>query len=423
MASNGVRWLGVLWRPLTVCLSKLLEPRHFDFLTLGAVMQDMSTIQGDVSPGFEAVAQAFQQLFTDFGERGAGVCLIHHGEVVIDLWSGTRDKSESLSWQGDTRSNIFSASKALVAVAVLQLVDRGLLGLDQTIASIWPEFGVQGKSKITVGDVLCHRSGMNAFHAKIEDDAIYDWRRITGAIANDTPWWEPGSEQGYSPMLYGWILGEVVCRVSQCSSFDDYIQQFIARPLGLTCQFGLSDEQLESVADVVPMKSIQTRTGGSLVEVIRANPRGVTNRAFSNPSSLMVGTNQPAWRQAQIPAANGQASARDLAQLYSCLSDLGDSRLLSAERREWLWREHTSAEDKVLHSPLSFSWGFMRLLPTNVQSERYFCHPGAGGSLGYGDASEGFGFGFVSRVMGQAILMDERAEHLLNSVYQCVRGA
>ncbi len=382
----------------------------------------MSVIQGEVSPGFESVAQAFQQLFAEFGEQGASVCVVHHGETVIDLWSGTRDKAEALPWQADTRSNIFSASKALVAVAVLQLVDRGLLRLDQTIASVWPEFAVQGKSEITVQDVLCHRSGVNAFHPKIEDDAIYDWQRITSAIASEEPWWEPKSEQGYSPMLYGWILGEVVRRVSQCESFDDFIQQSIAKPLGLTCQFGLASSQLDQVADVVPMKRMQNISGGNLVEVIRANPRGVTNRAFSNPSSLMVGTNKPAWRQAQIPAANGQASARDLAKFYGSLSDVDDTRLLSAEHRDWLWREQSEGLDNVLHNPLSFSLGLMRLLPKDIQSERYFCHPGAGGSLGYGDAKEGFGFGFVSRVMGQAILMDERAEHLLSCVYKCVRG-
>lgn len=382
----------------------------------------MSVIQGEVSPGFEPVAEAFQQLFSELGELGASTCVIHHGETVIDLWSGTRNKQQTAPWQGDTRSNIFSASKAIVAISVLQLVDRGALRLDQTIASVWPEFDSHGKASITVKEVLCHRSGINAFHPKIEDDAIYDWQRITAAIANEEPWWEPGSEQGYSPMLYGWILGEVVRRVSECASFDDYVQRFISEPLGLTCQFGLSEEQLDQVADVVPMKRIQASSGGSLVEVIRENPRGVTNRAFSNPSSLMIGTNKPAWRQAQIPAANGQASARDLAHFYASLADKRDTRLLSAEHRDWLWQEQSSGMDNVLHNPLSFSLGFMRLLPKNVQSENYFCHPGAGGSLGYGDEKEGFGFGFVSRVMGQAILMDERAERLLESVYQCVRG-
>lgn len=382
----------------------------------------MPVIHGEVSAGFEPVAQAFQRLFSDYGEQGAAVCLLHHGETVIDLWAGTRDKAETAAWHQETRSNIFSASKALVAVAVLQLVERGSLRLEQPIAEVWPEFGGQGKSTITIKDVLCHRSGVNAFHPKIEDEAIYDWQSMTAAIANEEPWWPPGTEQGYSPMLYGWLLGEIVCRASGAKSFDHYIQDNIAKPLGLSVQFGLRDEQLGQVADVVPMKRVQASAGGSLVEVIRSNPRGVTNRAFSNPASLMVGTNKPAWRQAQIPAANGQATASDLAQFYSSLSNFEDERLLTAKHRPWLWQEQSSAIDNVLHRSLSFSLGLMRLLPDQIKSERYFCHPGAGGSLGYGDASEGIGFGFVSRVMGQAILMDERAEYLLESVYACIRG-
>ena len=354
----------------------------------------MVAIHGDVSPGFEPVAQAFQQLFAEMGELGAGVSVRHQGEEVLNLWAGTRDKDETLEWQSDTRSNIFSASKALVAVAILQLVDRGALRLDQPIADIWPEFAANGKERIRVQDVLCHRSGINAFHNKIDDDAIYDWNRITELVAAEKPWWTPGEIQGYSPMLYGWVLGEVVRRASGCQSFNDYVQQHIAQPLGLSCAFGLSSKELTQVADVVAMKRMQANTGGSLVEVIRENPRGVTNRAFTNPMSLMIGTNKPQWRQAQIPAANGQATARDLATFYACLSDRSDERLLSSDQRHWLWREQTSGVDQLLHQSLSFSLGFMRLLPGGVQSNEYFCHPGAGGSLGYGDAQEGIGFGF-----------------------------
>ena len=383
----------------------------------------MVPVHGEVSPGFEAVAQAFQDLFADYHEMGAGVCVYHHGERVVDLWAGTRDKAAALAWQSDTRSNIFSASKALVAVSVLQLVADGRLDLDQPIAELWPEFASNGKAEITVRQVLSHRSGINAFHPRIDDEAIYDWQKIIEAVAGEEPWWEPGSKQGYSPMLYGWVLGELVRRVSGCSSFDEYFQARVAEPLGLSCVFGLGDDDLDQVADVVAMSAVQTHTGGSLVEVIRNNPRGVTNRAFSNPMSLMVGTNSPAWRQAQIPAANGQATARDLATFYSSLVDGDDERLLPKSGRGDLWHEQTQAMDEVLQSQLSFSLGFMRLLPRNVSSNQFFCHPGAGGSLGYGDASEGIGFGFVSRVMGQAILMDERAEHLLQAVYSAVRGA
>ncbi|MBU3069556.1 beta-lactamase family protein [Aestuariicella sp. G3-2] len=384
----------------------------------------MTIINGYVSPRFEPVGQVFDNLFSEYGELGAAVTLIHQGETVVNLWAGTRDKESQLSWQEDTRLNVFSVSKALVAVAVLQLVERDVLSLDQTVASVWPEFGQAGKEGITLRQVLTHRSGVNAFHAKIPDEDIYRWDRITHWIAQETPWWTPGESQGYSPVLYGWILGEVVRRASGCRTFNDYVQQHISRPLGLNWTFGLRDDELAAIADVTALKSPSGQaSGGLLAESMRNDPGGVTAQAFSNPMSLMVGTNQPPWRQAQIPAANGHASAGDLARFYMALADLKDERLLSAEIRSLCWEEQThSARDKVLQCPISLGMGFMRLLPQGVASQRYFCHPGAGGSLGYGDNSEQFGFGFVSRAMGLSITMDERADKLLQAVYGCIRS-
>ncbi|WP_439134836.1 serine hydrolase domain-containing protein [Pseudomaricurvus sp.] len=384
----------------------------------------MTLINGHVSPGFEPVQQAFETLFLEYGEIGSAVTLIHEGETVVNLWAGTRDKEGQHPWQENTRLNVFSVSKAVVAVAVLQLVERGALSLDQKIAELWPEFAQSGKQDITVRQVLTHRSGVNAFHPKVPDDAIYDWQSITGWIAEETPWWTPGEEQGYSPLLYGWILGEVVRRASGCDSFNAYVQQHIASPLGLNWTFGLRDDELAEIADVTGLKSPRgQKSGGLLAEAISNDPRGLTAKAFSNPLSLMVGTNQPPWRQAQIPAANGHASAGDLARFYAALADTADLRLLPASHRSLCWEEQTHTErDKVLHCPISLAAGFMRILPEGVQSQRYFCHPGAGGSLGYGDNSENFGFGYVSRAMGLSITMDERAELLLQSVYRCLRG-
>lgn len=383
----------------------------------------MITVNGCVSPGFERVQQAFESLFAEYGEAGAAVTLIHQGQTVVNLWAGTRDKDAQRPWLESTRSNVFSASKAVVAVAVMQLVERGVLSLDQKIADLWPEFAQSGKQNISIRQVLIHRSGVNAFHPKVPDGDIYDWDRITQWIAEETPWWIPGEKQGYSPLIYGWILGEVVRRASGSNSFNDYVQQYIAGPLGLSWAFGLRDEELSEIADVTGLKSPGgQKSGGLLADSIRNDPRGLTAKAFSNPPSLMIGTNQPPWRQAQIPAANGHASAKDLAHFYGALADLSDARLLSAQTRPLCWEEQTRTErDNVLQCPISLAAGFMRMLPRGVQSQRYFCHPGAGGSLGYGDNSENFGFGYVSRAMGLSITMDERAELLLQSVYRCLR--
>ncbi len=382
----------------------------------------MTIIEGDICPGYEAIGQTFKTLFDQYGEIGAGLCVIHEGETVIDIWGGTRNKAGDIAWEGDTRSNLFSASKAVVAVAVLQLAERGQLQLDAPVADYWPEFAANGKAAITLRQVLCHRSGLNAFHERIGDEDIFSWQAITAAITAETPWWEPGTRQGYSPMIYGWLLGEVVRRVSGLESFDAYVQQHICAPLGLQLQFGLQAQQVEQVADLQPLKVKQQVKGGSLIEVMRSDPRGVANRAFSNPPTLLMGTNQPAWRQAQIPAANGQSSARDLARFYASLVDLTDERLLSAASRPWLWEQQSEGLDLVLNNPLSISLGFMRLLPEGVSSSRHFCHPGAGGTLGYADVDRRLAFGYVTRGMGQAVLFDERAEQLLSAVYHIIQG-
>ncbi|MBR9908718.1 MAG: beta-lactamase family protein [Gammaproteobacteria bacterium] len=382
----------------------------------------MVAIQGELSPGFEEVGEAFQELFASFGEVGAAVAVQAHGETVVNLWAGERDRAGDQAWQADTRCNIFSASKGVVALAVLQLVDRGQLALDTAIADVWPEFGCHGKDAIRVRDVLCHRAGLNAFHPRLADDLIYDWQGIVQQVAAESPWWTPGSEQGYSPMIFGWLLGEVVCRISGASSFNDYVQANITGPVASQLVFGVDPEQHSGLAEMGPLRQPQKVVGSSLMEIMRADPRGVVNRAFANPPTLMMGTNKPAWRSAQIPAANGHASALDLAAIYGSLADLDDERLLSAAARTGCWQEQSSAMDKILHSEISFALGFMRLLPAGIRAQKYFCHPGAGGSLGYADAGEGFGFGYVSRAMGQYILLDERAEHLLSAVYRALRG-
>lgn len=384
----------------------------------------MTNIAGHVSPGFEGVKLAFDTLFAEYGEVGAAVALVHRGETVVNLWAGTRDKPAQQPWLESTRLNLFSVNKAVVAVAVLQLVERGVLSLEQKVADVWPEFAQSGKQNITIRQVLTHRSGVNAFHPKVPDQDIYDWETITGWIARETPWWTPGEEQGYSPLIYGWLLGEVVRRASGLPSFNHYVQQYIAGPLGLSWAFGLRDDELGQIADVVPLKSPKgQKRNGLLMDAMLNDPRGLTNTSFTNPPSMMIGTNQPPWRRAQIPAANGHATAADMAHFYGALADVSDERLLSAESRAWCWQEQTrTPHDKILQCPLSISLGFMRILPAGVESEQYFCHPGAGGSLGYGDASEGIGFGYASRSMGLSITMDERAELLLQAVYQALRS-
>ena len=388
-------------------------------------------VEGFCNSRWAGVADQFAELFTAYGEQGAGLALYHRSELVVNIWAGERSnrlaRIANEPWADNTIVNIFSAGKGLVALCVLQLVAQGKLSVDSPIAHYWPEFAQGDKANIRVRDVLSHRSGLSAFHQHIADDQIFDWEAMTTAAASETPWWEPKTAQGYSPFMYGWILGELVRRVSGYASFNDYFQAHLAAPLGVTCYFGVPDSALALIADTGPLKrnlsNAPVASNGAdsiaLGKLMKADPRGVTNRAFCNPISLMTATNTQVWRQAQIPAANAHSNAQAIAAIYGALAN---GKLLPADILSLCSQEQTFSHDQVLGLPLRFSCGFM-LSQTDRPDCRYgrgaraFGHPGAGGCIGFADPDYQLGFGYVTSRMGQNILIDERAVLLIDAVY------
>lgn len=392
-------------------------------------------VQGCWSPEWMPVVKAFENNFIQYGEQGAGLALHYKGQLVLDIWAGHRtNRIESIQdapWSADTLVNVFSAGKGLVSLAVLQLVDRGLLVLDNPVAAYWPAFASHFKESITIRQVLSHQSGLSAFHEKVGDGDIFDWNEIAARIAQETSWWPAGSGQGYSPFIFGWILAELAVRVSGCATFNEYFQKYIALLLGADVHFGVPSSRLGDIADTGPLKrnldkvtGNQDATSAALGNIMKADPRGVTNRAFTNPLSLMTSTNSLAWRQAQIPAANAHATAGGLARIYGALSH-EDSPLLSNVARKLCWEEQTFQQDKVLGLPLRFSHGFMLSRPERPdcrygRGEFAFGHPGAGGSLGFADPNNQLGFGYVTARMGQSLLIDDRAVALIDAAYDCI---
>lgn len=389
-------------------------------------------INGHWLPQWQPLVDAFIANFNR-GEEGASVALVHHGELVMNIWAGQRSNKlaelERVDWSEDTLVNIFSAGKGLVALCVLQLVAEGKLQLDEPVARIWPEFAAVGKGAITLRQLLCHRAGMSAFHQHIANDQIFDWDAITQLAAADSPWWEPNAAQGYSPFMFGWILGELVKRASGHTSFNDYFQAYVAKPLDVNCHFGVPDSLLNSVADTGPLKRplgvAASATGAdsiALGKLMKADPRGVTNRAFSNPISLMTATNSREWRKAQIPAAGAHADARALAAIYGELAKTCQT-LLDESFLPLCWQEQTFSDDRTLGLPLRFSHGFMLSQHDRAdcrygRGERAFGHPGAGGCIGFADPDYQLGFGYVTHRMGQGLLIDERAVNLIDAAYR-----
>src|SRR5690606_32050803 len=174
----------------------------------------MSQPQGYFDPRFESVRELFAQQQTDPQARGSALCVTVGGETVLDLWQGVMDKDNSQVWEQDTLINVFSCTKPLGAVALLQQVEADRIGLDDPVAGIWPEFAQAGKQQITLRQLLSHRAGLSAISEPLDPEALFDWQAMTAAVAAQQPWWAPGGSHGYAPLTYAWLLGEPLRRLT-----------------------------------------------------------------------------------------------------------------------------------------------------------------------------------------------------------------
>ncbi|MBY6210773.1 beta-lactamase family protein [Microbulbifer agarilyticus] len=379
-------------------------------------------IQGYCAPGFEALYDAFAANFRDHGDVGASFCAVQEGEVVASLWAGTTDRAGTKDFEEDTLVNVFSSSKGILALVALQQVAAGNLDLDLPVAHYWPDFAQAGKSLVTGRQLLSHRSGVIAFSEKVADDLIYDWDRALQQVAATAPWWDPGSQQGYSPFLYGWTVGGLIEAASGRTVRDLY-RSGIGDPLELDGGFGAVGHRSTHIADVGPLKKpLPELRDNAIGRSIKEDRQGPVATAFTNPVSLMMGTNGDAWRSALIPAANGHFSARDLAVVYGDLAS-DAPQLLSSGTLADATQEQTLGQDAILQTDVAFGCGFLKSGAAQdlaFGGPRGFGHPGAGGSVGFADPEVEVGFGYVTSRMGQSLFMDQRAVGLKDCLYRLI---
>lgn len=379
-------------------------------------------IEGTCDRRFDGVKAAFAENFAQRYEYGAAVAITIDGKPVVDLWAGHADKARTIPWQHDTLVNLFSTTKGLTAICAHRLVDQGRLELDAPVAAYWPEFARAGKDHVRVRQLLNHRAGLPALRKPIPDEAIYDWNAMTSALAAEEPWWTPGTRHGYHAITIGFLVGEVIRRITG-KTLGRYFRDEIAAPLGLDCHIGLDAED-----DVRCGQMIQSpRPPEGQVNIFKYaqdNPESVTAKAFFNPSGAMKlgAVNSRTWRGAEIPAANGHATARSLARLYgalACGGQLDGVRVLEPEAIARCHTEESNGRDEVLMISTRFSTGFMLSQPHDPMgpSARAFGHPGAGGSIGFADPDGRIGFGYTMNKMGPYILMDPRARALVDTLY------
>ena len=381
-------------------------------------------IEGDCDLTFARVRDAFAENFNKQGEVGAAVAVVVDGRPVVDLWGGYRDEKRTQPWTKDTLVNVYSTTKGLMAVCAHQLVSTGKLDLDAPVAKYWPEFAQAGKKDLPVRYLLSHRAGLPAISKPLPAEALFDWDVMCSALAEQRPWWKPGEKHGYHAMTFGFLVGELIRRITGQPP-RDYMRTKLAAPLGADFQIGLTERDENRVAETIAALPPPPGAPNPLAALMSADPESVTAKALANPPSVSAPgvSNSKAWRRAQLPAANGHGTARALAQVYGALSrggEIGGVRVIAPEAIRRFSEEQSSGPDEVLLMPTRFSLGFMMSLPgaSMGPGTRSFGHPGAGGSLGFADPDAKIGFGYVMNQMNAGILIDQRATALIDAIYE-----
>jgi CubicO group peptidase (beta-lactamase class C family) len=385
-------------------------------------LSEQIEIHGTCDEGFARVRDTFARGFQDGDELGAAVCINVEGETVVDLWAGWADAARTRPWEHDTLVNVYSTTKGMTAICALRLVDEGLLDLDAPVTRYWPEFAKAGKERIPVRDLLTHRAGLAAVRKPLAPSSIYEWDSMTGALAEQDPWWEPGTRHGYHALTYGWLVGELVRRISG-KSVGTYFRDEVAKPLGLEFYIGLPEALDARVAELV-QGPIHPGDGPDLFQLILSEPESLVSKAFVNPPLDLTAPNTRPWRAAEIPAANGHGTAAALARVYGCLAlggELDGVRVLSGDVIEQARTEHSSGKDEVLPVPTRFGLGFG--MPTEEEptgpNPRVFGHAGMGGSYGQSDPEHRMGFGYTMNLMHMGFwVVDPRPRALLAGVYE-----
>jgi CubicO group peptidase (beta-lactamase class C family) len=376
-------------------------------------------IGGSVQPGYEPVREAFIANFTSRGELGGAVCVYRNGEKVVDLWGGIRDRETGDPWREDTMVIVHSTSKGLAAMVMALAHSRGLLDYEELVATYWPEFAQNGKSRITVRQLLSHQAGLFGFDEPVDREVIADLDRVAEVMARQRPAWEPGARQAYHAITLGFYESELIRRVDPAHrSLGQVFADEIATPLGvdfyLRVPESVPNERLARLAAPTPWKRL---TAMPLPLVMASlNRRSVLYRSLvANPGTgFYLDPERVVVRNLEAPSGCGVGSARAIAKAYGVFASGGRELGLRAETLAALMAPARPSQngffDDCFRGPAKFSLGFMK--PSDSfrfgTDDSAFGAPGAGGSLGFADPHSGIGYGYVTSQMGMHLDGDPR---------------
>jgi len=358
-------------------------------------------VQGTCDPRFESVRKTFAFAVT------------MNGEMVVDLWGGWADPGQTRPWEADTLVNVYSTTKTMTALTALLLADRGQLDFHAPVARYWPEFAANGKSAVTVAHLMSHSSGLSGWKEPLTVEDLYDWEKATALLAAQAPFWEPGTAPGYHGMTQGYLVGEVVRRITG-ASLGTVFRTEIAEPLGADFHIGLPASEDHRVAELIPPPPGQGMAEGDDLPELTAN-------MSNNPRVPVEVTQTRAWRGAEIPAAGGHGNARAIARVHAILANGGEvdgRRYMSEAGCRRALELQVEGQDLVMHTPARFGLGFGLAgasMPTPNPNTIFW--GGYGGSLAIIDMDARTSFGYAMNRMAPTTTGDMRGFGLIMDIW------
>ncbi len=376
------------------------------------------SVAGFTVDKFAPVRQAFEANLASGADLGASFCATVGGETVVDLWGGFADEAKTRAWEKDTLVNVYSTTKTMTALTALLVADRGELDFDAPVARYWPEFAANGKADVKVSHLMSHSSGLSGWKEPITRDTLYDWDKATSLLAAQAPFWEPGTACGYHAITQGYLVGEVVRRITG-KSLGTVFREEIAEPLGADFWIGMPASEDARVADLIPPPP-----GGGIGQ--RGEPSELMKNMSTNPPTNPLDTRTREWRAAEIPAAGGQGNARSVAEIHVLLANGGEAkgkRILSEAGCRKALEPQIEGVDLVLGGPAKYGMGFglpSAMIPLPNPNSIFW--GGYGGSLVIIDMDARTTFGYAMNRMASTTTGDMRAMTLAMSMWQALAG-
>ena len=378
---------------------------------------------------FLEVERIFNYNFDKYKEIGSSLCVIVDGEVVVDLWAGHKNKDRTEDWSKDTLSLAFSSTKAALAICTHILIERGKLDLKEKVTKYWPDYGKNGKEETTVEMILNHSAGLPALKTKVEEDGFLNWDYMVKLIENEKPFWNPGEETGYHMMTTGWLIGELIRRVTG-QSLGKFFNNELRKPYGLNYWIGLPETEHERVAEIVPFVPSSNDKPSGFATAFKNDSNSMQRLSLTNTGKYDYNAKE-AYR-AELGAIGGITDARSLAKLLTPLAQ-NNGELLSRNTINELSKSNIKTPiDKMLLFPTNFSNGFMLNMDNRSTFEgeggSFMIGHNAFGHVGYGGSSATFAdpdtkvsFGYLTNKLGGEYLINERAQNLIDETYKCLK--